>query len=67
MVNALGRAEEALPRRWKINRRTLYIHVLVATVMYAKYVVEGILPDNEQTEDEIFHILFAGLIACPEQ
>ena len=29
--------------------------------MYAKYVVEGILPDNQETEDTIFQLLTTGL------
>ena len=29
--------------------------------MYAKYVVEGVLPNTPETEDTIFHLLTTGL------
>jgi hypothetical protein len=29
--------------------------------MYAKYVVEGLLPNNQETEDTIFQLLTTGL------
>ena len=29
--------------------------------MYAKYVVEGTLPNNQETEDTIFQLLATGL------
>ncbi len=59
--SAFERTKEAIPELRKMDQRLLYIHVLCATVMYAKYVVEGVLPDNEQTEDEIFRLLITGL------
>ena len=29
--------------------------------MYAKYVAEGILPDNQETEETVFQLLTTGL------
>lgn len=29
--------------------------------MYAKYVVEGTLPNNQETEDTVFQLLTTGL------
>lgn len=45
----------------RINQDLLWLHVLTSTVMYAKYVVEGILPDDQETEEMIFQLLITGL------
>ena len=45
----------------QINQDLLWLHVLTSTVMYAKYVVEGVLPDNQETEDTVFRFLIEGL------
>jgi len=45
----------------RIGQDLLWLHILTSTVMYAKYVVEGILPDNKETEDTIFQLLTTGL------
>ena len=45
----------------KINQDLLWLHVLTSTVMYAKYVVEGVLPNNQETEDTVFQLLTTGL------
>ncbi len=45
----------------RINQDLLWLHVLTTTVMYAKYVVEGVLPDNQETEDTVFQLLATGL------
>lgn len=45
----------------RIDQDLLWLHILTSTVMYAKYVVEGILPDNQETEDTIFQLLTTGL------
>lgn len=44
-----------------INQDLLWLHVLTSTVLYAKYVVEGVIPDNQETEDTIFRLLSMGL------
>ena len=44
-----------------MNQDLLWLHVLTSTVMYAKYVVEGILPNNQETEDTVFQLLTTGL------
>ena len=58
MVRLFKRAFPALD---KINQDLLWLHVLTSTVMYAKYVVEGILPNNQETEDTVFQLLTTGL------
>lgn len=45
----------------RMNQDLLWLHVLTATVMYAKYVVEGILPNNQETEETVFRLLATGL------
>ena len=46
---------------FRSNQDLLWLHVLTSTVMYAKYVVEGVLPNTPETEDTIFHLLTTGL------
>lgn len=58
MVHAF---KKAFPRLNRINQDLLWLHVLTSTVMYAKYVVEGILPNNQETEDTVFQLLTTGL------
>lgn len=58
MVRLFKRAFPALDR---INQDLLWLHILTSTVMYAKYVVEGTLPDDQETEDTIFQLLTTGL------
>ncbi len=49
------------PRLNRLNQDLLWLHILTSTVMYAKYVVQGVLPNDEKTEGEIFHLLMSGL------
>ncbi len=53
----------------RINQDVLWLHVLTSTVMYAKYVVEGLLPNSQETEDTVFQFLSVGLSGYlrPEQ
>lgn len=51
----------AFPRLRNVNQDLLWLHVLTSTVMYAKYVVEGVLPNNQETEDTVFQFLTVGL------
>ena len=53
--------KEVFPALDRINQDLLWLHVLTSTVMYAKYVVEGTLPNRPETEDTIFQLLTAGL------
>ena len=53
--------KKAFPNLDKINQDLLWLHVLTSTVMYAKYVVEGVLPNNQETEDTVFQLLATGL------
>lgn len=52
---------EAFPSLKQINQDLLWLHVLTSTVMYAKYVVEGALPNNRETEETVFRFLTVGL------
>lgn len=58
MVNAF---KKAFPRLNQINQDLLWLHVLTSTVLYAKYVVEGTLPNDQETEDTVFRLLTTGL------
>ena len=58
MVHLFKKVFPALDR---INQDLLWLHVLTSTVMYAKYVVEGTLPNNQETEETIFQLLTTGL------
>lgn len=44
-----------------VDQQVLWLHVLNGTVNYCKYVVEGVLPDTQQTEDSIFRLMMDGL------
>ena len=52
---------EAFPRLEQIDQTLLWLHILTSTVMYAKYVVEGTLPNDRQTEETVFQLLATGL------
>ena len=58
MVNTF---KKAFPRLNQINQDLLWLHVLTSTVLYAKYVVEGTLPNDQETEDTVFRLLITGL------
>lgn len=60
---------DTFPCLRRINQDVLWLHVLTSTVMYAKYVVEGLLPNSQETEDTVFQFLSVGLSGClrPEQ
>lgn len=58
MVSAFMKVFPGLKR---INQDLLWLHVLTSTVMYAKYVVEGVLPNDEETEETVFQLLTTGL------
>lgn len=51
----------AFPALREINLDLLWLHILTSTVMYAKYVVEGKIPNNRETEDTVFRFLTTGL------
>lgn len=53
--------KEVFPALDRINQDLLWLHVLTSTVMYAKYVVEGTLPNDRETEDTVFQLLTTGL------
>ncbi len=49
------------PRLNQINQDILWLHMLTTTVIYAKYVIEGVLPNNQETENTVFQLLTTGL------
>lgn len=49
------------PSLRRIDQNLLWLHVLTTTVLYAKYVVEGVLPNTEETEETVFQLLTTGL------
>ncbi|WP_300637432.1 TetR/AcrR family transcriptional regulator [uncultured Oscillibacter sp.] len=60
-IGMVGLFKKVFPRLDQINQDLLWLHVLTSTVMYAKYVVEGILPNDQKTEDTVFQLLSTGL------
>lgn len=52
---------EAFPSLRRTNQDLLWLHMLTSTVMYAKYVVEGVLPNDRETEGTVFQLLTTGL------
>ena len=53
--------QSIFPGLLKINNDILWLHVLTTTVLYAKYVVEGVIPNDKNTEDTVFQLLVTGL------
>ena len=53
--------KKLFPALDQINQDLLWLHLLTVTVMYAKYVVEGVLPNDQETEDTVFQLLATGL------
>ncbi len=60
-VQAVRAFRAAFPSLAELDQNLLWLHVLTATVMYAKYVVEGVLPANEATENAVFQLMTSGL------
>jgi len=52
---------DTFPGLRQMNQHILWLHVLTTTVLYAKYVVEGVLPNTEETEETVFQLLTTGL------
>lgn len=52
-----------LPGLNRLNEDLLWIHLVTVTVIHAKYVVEGIMPNSPEMEDEIFQLMMVGLSA----
>lgn len=58
MVNVF---KNAFPRLAAMNQNILWLHVLTTTILYAKYIAEGILPNTQDTEDAVFELMTTGL------
>lgn len=52
---------ERFPRLRQLNPDILWNYVLTFSLVFAKYVIEGILPNNKDTEDNAFQLLVTGL------
>ncbi len=52
-----------LPGLKRLNCDLLSMHMIAATVHYAKYVAEDLLPNTAETEDVVFRLLVTGLSA----
>ncbi len=51
----------------QVDQNILWLFVLTTTVMYAKYVVEGVLPNTPATEKSIFQLEMRGLQSLIKQ
>lgn len=60
-VKMVAAFKNTFPGLVKINQDILWLHVLTTTVLYAKYVVEGVLPNDKNTEDTVFQLMITGL------
>lgn len=60
-IITVNRFMTTFPALRELNQDILWLHVLNSTVTYAKFVVEGVLPNNEATENDIFQLLTTGL------
>lgn len=60
-IGMVGAFKRMFPSLDRMNQDLLWLHVLMSTVMYAKYVVEGVLPNDRETEDTVFQLLTTGL------
>lgn len=38
----------------------IWLHILTSTVLFAKYVALGVLPNTDKTRDSVFRLLFLG-------
>lgn len=63
--SSFTRFTHAFEERYRLQEKTdfhiLWLHVLTSTVMYAKYVVEGVLPSTNATEENIFQLMMSGI------
>lgn len=53
--------QQVFPGIRQINQDLLWLHVLTTTVLYAKYVAEGVLRADQETEETVFQLLATGL------
>ena len=53
--------QQVFPGLRQINQDLLWLHVLTTTVLYAKYVAEGVLRADQETEETVFQLLATGL------
>ena len=53
--------QQVFPGIRRMNQDLLWLHVLTTTVLYAKYVAEGVLSADQETEETVFQLLATGL------
>jgi len=44
-----------------VDPNIIWLHILTSTVLFAKYVVQGVLADTDQTRENIFRLLVRGV------
>lgn len=48
----------------RLNRELLCLHILTFTLLLARRVADGLLPDNEEIENAAFTLMMGGLESC---
>lgn len=61
LIQSVNQIDRQLHIYEKISPDVLWLHVLTGTVLYAKYVAEGVLPNTPATEQIVFRLLMGGL------
>jgi len=62
-IALIGVCRKVFPGLKRLNPDILWLHLLTGTVIYAKNVVEGVLPNTEATEDAVYQLLTAGFMS----
>ena len=62
-IQSVGVFKNLFPATRSIPDDLLWLHLLTTTVMYAKYVAQGVLPNIAATEEMVFCLLMGGLRA----
>ena len=62
-IQSVGVFKNLFPATRGIPDDLLWLHLLTTTVMYAKYVAQGVLPNIAATEEMVFCLLMGGLRA----
>lgn len=60
-VRQLRILRQRYPGLCAVPRVILWLYVLEGTVMYAKYVAQGLIQDTPETEDAVFRLLMGGV------
>ena len=60
-VSFVGLFKTIYPKLKEIDENILWLHILTTTILFAKYVIDGVLKNDEMTEKTIFQLLLGGL------